>query len=604
MAEQTKIAVDEAVSTPPFVDEPEDAQSEDVLSVDTEQDKEDDKAAVDPKSEEGSAALVNSFEDKLSDKIDQLSNKIGDFMTLNKIDKMIDNLSEVFNGQEQDSDSSPVSPSIDSDGLDSEGMDAAADAVSDIPDEAVSDDSDDEPEESTTEQASITSKAKEEAMAMTKKRATDDSGTLTDTQTADEVLNKVVDQDNDFGEAISKSKNAPTPDSANVGDNKDGGGDEPGDTDTFQPVTTASAMRLADLYIKAGVVKEASRYDAVERLSKLSKVAAANQIKAAKIVLAAVKKADEEAEEPVEEAPAEDATPVYDLDGLEAGTITPTDDGYSYDVDGVQGDADSVEEALEAVKDETGNDGLVTSETVASRRRARLRKNLKIAEREARRIQASDNRKATVSKPTKKVARQWRQLNVEGGYQGHGEKDHGRIVRDWRSTSENIPGEVYQREDGTYGFMDFSSDHSVDDDISDYVIEKNGYKTLNEAKNGLLRSLDLAPVSSHASRMSSVDMKAARKAANDRVDDECIKYNVDYYEPSHEWVYDPENGQSKFFDSKEEALNYAKKNARTSVDMKAARKAALAAARKKAAAKTPSIVQRSAAAVKPGFELI
>lgn len=541
MAEQTKIAVDEAVSTPPFVDESEDAQSEDVLSVDTEQDKEDDKVAVDPKSEEGSAALVNSFEDKLSDKIDQLSNKLDDFMTLNKVDKMIDNLSEVFNGQEQDSDSSPVSPSIDSDGLDSEGMDAAADAVSDIPDEAVSDDSDDEPEESTTEQASITSKAKEEAMAMTKKRATDDNGTLTDTQTADEVLNKVVDQDNDFGEAVSKSKNAPTPDSANVGDNKDGGGDEPGDTDTFQPVTTASAMRLADLYIKAGAVKEASRYDAVERLSKLSKVAAANQIKAAKIVLAAVKKADEEAEE-VEEAPAEDATPVYDLDGLEAGTITPTDDGYSYDVDGVQGDADSVEEALEAVKDETGNDGLVTSEAVASRRRARLRKNLKIAEREARRIQASDNRKATVSKSTKKVAEQWIQLSGEAGYQGHGEKDHGRIVRGWRSTNRNIRGEVYQREDGTYGFFDYSSD-TASDYVGDYAIEKNGYKTLNEAKNGLLRSLDLAPVSSHASRMSSVDMKAARKAA-------------------------------------------------------------LAAARKKAAAKTPSIVQRSAAAVKPGFELI
>lgn len=542
MAKQTKIAVDEAVSTPPFVDEPEDAQSEDVLSVDTEQDKENDNTAVDPKSEEGSAALVNSFEDKLSDKIDQLSNKLDDFMTLNKVDKMIDNLSEVFNGQEQDSDSSPVSPSIDSDGLDSEGMDAAADAVSDIPDEAVSDDSDDEPEESTTEQASITSKAKEEAMAMTKKRATDDNGTLTDTQTADEVLNKVVDQDNDFGEAVSKSKNAPTPDSANVGDNKDGGGDEPGDTDTFQPVTTASAMRLADLYIKAGAVKEASRYDAVERLSKLSKVAAANQIKAAKIVLAAVKKADEEPEE-AEEAPAEDVTPVYDLDGLEAGTITPTDDGYSYDVDGVQGDADSVEEALEAVKDETGNDDLVTSEAVASRRRARLRKNLKIAERKAHRIQASDNRKATVSKPTKKVARQWIRLDGEAYYQGHGEKDHGRIVRSWCSTSENIPGEVYQREDGTYGFFDYSCDHSVDDDVSDYAIEKNGYKTLNEAKNGLLESLELAPVSSHASRMSSANMKAARKAA-------------------------------------------------------------LAAARKKAAAKTPSIVQRSAAAVKPGFELI
>lgn len=539
LAEQTKIAVDEAVSTPPFVDESEDAQSEDVLSVDTEQDKENDNTAVDPKSEEGSAALVNSFEDKLSDKIDQLSNKLDDFMTLNKVDKMIDNLSEVFNGQEQDSDSSPVSPSIDSDGLDSEGMDAAADAVSDIPDEAVSDDSDDEHEESTTEQASITRKAKEKAMAMTKKRATDDNGTLTDTQTADEVLNKVVDQDNDFGEAVSKSKNAPTPDSANVGDNKDGGGDEPGDTDTFQPVTTASAMRLADLYIKAGAVKEASRYDAVERLSKLSKVAAANQIKAAKIVLATVKKADEEAEE-AEEAPAEDVTPVYDLDGLEAGTITPTDDGYSYDVDGVQGDANSVEEALEAVKDETGNDDLVTSEAVASRRRARLRKNLKIAERKARRIQASDNRKATVSKPTKKVAEQWMQLEVDDDYPSNNdyphaddywEDLHGRVVKAWRPTDRTIHGDVFQREDGTYGFED-----NFGDDMS-------GFKTLDEAKNALLRAFEREPVSSHASRMSSADMKAARKAA-------------------------------------------------------------LAAARKKAAAKTPSIVQRSAAAVKPGFELI
>lgn len=534
MAKQTKIAVDEAVSTPPFVDESEDAQSEDVLSVDTEQDKENDNTAVDPKSEEGSAALVNSFEDKLSDKIDQLSNKLDDFMTLNKVDKMIDNLSEVFNGQEQDSDSSPVSPSIDSDGLDSEGMDAAADAVSDIPDEAVSDDSDDEPEESTTEQASITSKAKEKAMAMTKKRATDDNGTLTDTQTADEVLNKVVDQDNDFGEAVSKSKNAPTPDSANVGDNKDGGGDKPGDTDTFQPVTTASAMRLADLYIKAGAVKEASRYDAVERLSKLSKVAAANQIKAAKIVLAAVKKADEEAEE-AEEAPAEDVTPVYDLDGLEAGTITPTDDGYSYDVDGVQGDADSVEEALEAVKDETGNDDLVTSEAVASRRRARLRKNLKIAERKARRIQASDNRKATVSKSTKKVAKQWMQLDVDEDFMDddddYGKDPHGRVVKAWCSTDRNFPGDIYQREDGTYGYED------------GFGNQVNGLKTLDAAKNGLLRTFEREPISSHASRMSSVDMKAARKAA-------------------------------------------------------------LAAARKKAAAKTPSIVQRSAATVKPGFELI
>jgi hypothetical protein len=184
----------------------------------------------------------------------------------------------------------------------------------------------------------------------------------------------------------------------------------------------------------------------------------------------------------------------------------------------------------------------VTSEAVASRRRARLRKNLKIAERKARRIQASNHRKATVRKSTKKVAEQWVQLTPNYDYFDDVEGAHGRAVKGWAPTDNTIEGNVYQREDGTYGFFDYSSD-TASDYVGDYAIEKNGYKTLNEAKNGLLRSLDLAPVSSHASRMSSVDMKAARKAA-------------------------------------------------------------LAAARKKAAAKTPSIVQRSAAAVKPGFELI
>ena len=265
-------------------------------------------------------------------------------------------------------------------------------------------------------------------------------------------------------------------------------------------------------------------------------MAAANQIKAAKTVLAAVKNADDEASDEA----AENVTSVYDLDGLEAGTITLTDDGYAYDVDGVQGDAASIEEALEAIKDETGNADLVTSEAIASRRRAHLRKNLKIARREARRIRVSDRRRTSASRnASKKVAEQWVQLTPGYDYLDDVAGAHGLAVKGWTPTDNSIEGNVYLFEDGTYGFDD------VDGNAED------GFKTLNEAKNALLKAYGRKTVFSQAGRTSASRMNVNRKAA-----------------------------------------------------LTAARKAALAAARKKAAAKTPSIVQRSAAAIKPGFELI
>lgn len=53
---------------------------------------------------------------------------------------------------------------------------------------------------------------------------------------------------------------------------------------------------------------------------------------------------------------------------------------------------------------------------------------------------------------------------------------------------------------------------------------------------------------------------AGMRLASRKTADDFYKYNVDYYEPSHEWIYDPEDGEAKFFDTKEEAIEYAKKH--------------------------------------------
>ena len=53
---------------------------------------------------------------------------------------------------------------------------------------------------------------------------------------------------------------------------------------------------------------------------------------------------------------------------------------------------------------------------------------------------------------------------------------------------------------------------------------------------------------------------AGMRLASRKTADDFYKYNVDYYEPSNEWIYDPEDGEAMFFDTKEEAIEYAKKH--------------------------------------------
>lgn len=131
-------------------------------------------------------------------------------------------------------------------------------------------------------------------MATIKKRAADDQ--IKDTQTADEVLDKVVDQGTMFDQAQDESHDESTvPDSANVGDNYAGNTDTVSDTDDLKPVTTSAAMRLADAYIKAGVLKEADRYNAIDRIaSTMTRTAARNQLTALELVRKANKKASME----------------------------------------------------------------------------------------------------------------------------------------------------------------------------------------------------------------------------------------------------------------------------------------------------------------------
>ena len=122
-----------------------------------------------------------------------------------------------------------------------------------------------------------------------RKRATDDDAVLEDAQTADEVLGDVVDQGVDFDKAEDEAgKDTGSGVTVDNGDNEAGSEDDASDTDALKPVTTAEAMRLADKYIKAGVIKEASRYDAISKFSKLTRLAAHNQLNA----LAAVAKAN------------------------------------------------------------------------------------------------------------------------------------------------------------------------------------------------------------------------------------------------------------------------------------------------------------------------
>lgn len=357
------------VSTPPFVDDPDGPKATGA----------DDDAGdiVDPNSPEGSEALQQSFSDSLSDKIDTLTHRIDDLLTLNKVDNLIDTLSEAFQDKSDQTDvrerSMGGGASAPSSGL-SEPM--SDDDGPEVPDESGPDAEEDDEDTDTDREAT--------AMAKNMRRATDENGTVTDALSADEVLKDVTDQGADFQPAQDQNANEPNSTSAEVGDNYEGSKKtyDDADDDTLKPVATASAMRLADAYIRAGVLRESDRYAAIEGFAKLPKIAAEHELKALDLVRkAGVRKASlrRRANRGMRRAAQfrrADDTQVYDLEGQQTGTITPADDGtFSFDVDGKTGDGYATEaEALDAAKEQTGNDDLVTSTAVASARRRRAAK--------------------------------------------------------------------------------------------------------------------------------------------------------------------------------------------------------------------------------------
>ena len=382
MANGQQVFSGDPVSTPPFVDDVDgDGNTEVVTDADI----------VEPDSEDGAAALQQDFSGSLGDKIDLLTHKIEDLLTLNKVDKLINTLTEAFQDEPE-----PESPGMSHGGGSMGGepplsepdmsdvLDDADDGGPEVPDESGPDAEEDEQETDTDREATV--------MAKNMRRATDEDGKVTDALSADEVLKDVTDQGIDFQPAQDKNATEPQSTSAEVGDNYEGSQKtyDDAEDESLKPVSATAALRLADAYVTAGVASEADRYTLADGFAKMPRIAAEHELKA----LSLVRKANAKRTEAMKRAALRRAalnrkarraaqfrkagdTQVYDLEGQQTGTITPAEDGtYSFDVDGQTGDGYATEsEALDAAKEQTGNDDLVTSTAVAAaRRRSAARK--------------------------------------------------------------------------------------------------------------------------------------------------------------------------------------------------------------------------------------
>ena len=382
MANGQQVFSGDPVSTPPFVDDVDgDGNTEGVTDADI----------VEPDSEDGAAALQQDFSGSLGDKIDLLTHKIEDLLTLNKVDRLIDTLTEAFQDAPE-----PESPGMSHGGGSMGGeptlsepdmsdvLDDADDGGPEVPDESGPDAEEDEQETDTDREAAV--------MAKNMRRATDEDGKVTDALSADEVLKGVTDQGIDFQPAQDKNATEPQSTSAEVGDNYEGSQKtyDDAEDESLTPGSATAALRLADAYVTAGVASEADRYTLADGFAKMPRIAAEHELKA----LSLVRKANAKKTEAMKRAALRRAalnrkarraaqfrkagdTQVYDLEGQQTGTITPAEDGtYSFDVDGQTGDGYATEsEALDAAKEQTGNDDLVTSTAVAAaRRRSAARK--------------------------------------------------------------------------------------------------------------------------------------------------------------------------------------------------------------------------------------
>lgn len=382
MANGQQVFSGDPVSTPPFVDDVDgDGNTEGVTDADI----------VEPDSEDGAAALQQDFSGSLGDKIDLLTHKIEDLLTLNKVDRLIDTLTEAFQDAPE-----PESPGMSHGGGSMGGeptlsepdmsdvLDDADDGGPEVPDESGPDAEEEQQDTDTDREAAV--------MAKNMRRATDEDGKVTDALSADEVLKDVTDQGIDFQPAQDKNATEPQSTSAEVGDNYEGSQKtyDDAEDESLKPVSATAALRLADAYVTAGVASEADRYTLADGFAKMPRIAAEHELKA----LSLVRKANAKRTEAMKRAALRRAalnrkarraaqfrkagdTQVYDLEGQQTGTITPAEDGtYSFDVDGQTGDGYATEsEALDAAKEQTGNDDLVTSTAVAAaRRRSAARK--------------------------------------------------------------------------------------------------------------------------------------------------------------------------------------------------------------------------------------
>ena len=203
-----------------------------------------------------------------------------------------------------------------------------------------------------------------------------------ETLSADEVLDEVVNQGMDFEQVR---------DDATVEGDGDAKADDPEETDeALKETGTALAGRLADKYIKAGILNEDARWDAVERMSHMPRIAARNQIKALDQTLRLKKAADDDK--------GDGTFMVYNSDGADYGTISQTGDGYTSTViNGVSNEPVEAEtfDSLDEAKDFLDN-----NITAARRRRAAAARRAAARRRAARK--AATRRSASVRRASAK----------------------------------------------------------------------------------------------------------------------------------------------------------------------------------------------------------
>lgn len=353
----------DVVSVAPFV-EPEEAPSapfaaqQAVLDEQRAQQGEIDAEAIRDELGEVKGKLddIDAATAELSDKVDALAN--GAAVKADKTDEA--DTDDGDDGREPDG---PVRTKRDKTPAE-DATDEESDTGSQEP-EREDPEADEQAEEKSGEGGATHANRKGSDMANIRKKAAEEDlneAQEVETLSADEVLDEVVNQGVDFEQVR---------DEATVENDGDAKADEPEETDeALKETGTALAGRLADKYIKAGILDEDARWDAVERMSHMPRIAARNQIKALDQTLRLKKAADDDK--------GDGTFMVYNSDGADYGTISQTGDGYTSTViNGVSNEPVEAEtfDSLDEAKDFLDNNITAArrSRAAAARRAAARR---------------------------------------------------------------------------------------------------------------------------------------------------------------------------------------------------------------------------------------